>query len=526
MRFSKTVSICITVFLMVSVSSVVSKTAVKHGADINKLKISEQIGAPIIAPEIYGHFSEHLGRCIYGGIWVGEDSDIPNVKGIRKDVLDALRNLNVPVLRWPGGCFADEYHWKDGIGPKDQRPEIVNTHWGMVTEDNSFGTHEFMRLCELLDCEAYIAGNVGSGTPEEMMDWVEYLTFAGKSEMANLRRKNGREEPWDVKYFGVGNENWGCGGNMTPEYYSDIYKRYQTYVKNYPGSRVKKIACGPNSWDTHWMEVLMRNCRGKMDAISLHYYIMTGGWGNKGSAVDFEEKDWFKLMDNALKVRDLLAAHIEIMDKYDPDKSIGLYVDEWGTWWNRQPGSKPGFLYQQNTIRDAVSAGIFLNEFNKHAKRVKMANIAQTVNVLQAMILTKQEKMILTPTYHVFEMYKHHQGAELVNSSLQARSYSLGGENLPALNVSASKTDNGIYVTICNINHQSGEKISIEVEGRDIADVSGRTLTANKINSHNTFSSPGNVQPTALNDVQIKGNTLSLELPAKSVSAFTVKQKN
>ncbi|WP_118084559.1 alpha-N-arabinofuranosidase [Sedimentisphaera cyanobacteriorum] len=479
----------------------------------------------VIAPEIYGHFAEHLGRCIYGGIWVGEESDIPNVKGIPKDVLEALRQLNIPVLRWPGGCFADEYHWKDGIGPKDQRPEIVNTHWGMVTEDNSFGTHEFMRLCELLDCEAYIAGNVGSGTPEEMMDWVEYLTFAGKSEMANLRRQNGRKEPWDVKYFGVGNENWGCGGNMTPEYYSDVYKRYQTYVKNYPGSRVKKIACGPNSWDTRWMEVLMRNCRGKMDAISLHYYIMTGGWGDKGSATEFGENDWFTLMDNALKVRDLLAAHIKIMDKYDPDNKVELYVDEWGAWWNRQPGSKPGFLYQQNTVRDAVSAGIFLNEFNRHCERVKMANIAQTVNVLQAMILTKGEQMILTPTYHVFEMFKHHQGGELMDTRLQTSAYGLDGKKLPALNVSASKTEDGIYITVCNLNHNSEEKVSIEIEGGDISDVSGRTLTADKINSCNTFRSPENVKPSPLEAEKVRGRTLTLELPSKSVSAFVVKQE-
>ncbi|MCI0499402.1 MAG: hypothetical protein L0Y36_06955, partial [Planctomycetales bacterium] len=377
-----------------------SKTTIQDTEGVNRLTIFAGQEKDTIAPEIYGHFSEHLGRCIYDGIWVGPQSDIPNVRGIRKDVLEALQQLNIPVLRWPGGCFADEYHWKDGIGPREKRPRIVNTHWGMVVEDNSFGTHEFMNLCELLGCEAYIAGNVGSSTPEELMDWVEYLTFDGDSEMANLRKQNGREKPWKIKYIGVGNENWGCGGNMTPEYYSDVFKRYQTFVKNYPGSRVIRVACGPNGNDTRWMDVMMQ--RAHPEGIGVHYYVMAGSWGNKGSATQFDEDEWFSLMDKTVQIQNVLRDQIAVMDKHDNRKRTQLYVDEWGTWWNQEPGSKPGFLYQQNTLRDAVSAGIYLNEFNNHCDRVKMANIAQTVNVLQAMILTDGAKMLLTPTYYVY----------------------------------------------------------------------------------------------------------------------------
>jgi len=296
---------------------------------VNQLIIHVDQGKDVIAPEIYGHFAEHLGRCIYEGFWVGQDSSIPNVRGIRKDVVQALRELNIPVLRWPGGCFADEYHWKEGIGPRDQRPSMVNTHWGMVTETNAFGTHEFLDLCQQFGCEAYIAGNVGSGTVEEMQDWVEYMTFNGDSEMANLRRANGRDEPWQVKYFGVGNENWGCGGNMTAEYYADLYNRFQTYVRTYSGNKILKVACGPGSVNYHWIKVIMQRCRDRMDAISLHHYVRgTGNWTEKGSATQFDEKEWFALMKNTLFIYELLQKNIEIMDRYDPRKRVNLFVDE------------------------------------------------------------------------------------------------------------------------------------------------------------------------------------------------------
>jgi len=512
--FSCTVLLCIS-----NAKTIISETSL----DVQEIVVDVDQARNTINPEIYGHFAEHLGRCIYDGIWVGGNSDIPNIRGMRKDVLEALKQINIPVLRWPGGCFADEYHWKDGIGPKEKRPKIVNTHWGMVVEDNSFGTHEFLDLCELLDCEVYIAGNVGSGTPEEMMEWVEYMTFDGDSEMANLRKLNGREKPWKIKYFGVGNENWGCGGNMTPEYYADLYKRFSTYVKNYPGSRIIKVACGPGDWNTHWMEVVLRRAARRMDAISLHYYVFTGNWRNKGSATNFNENDWFKLMKKTLDVNRLLDTHIKIMDKYDREKRIGLYVDEWGTWWNPELEKEGGVLYQQNTLRDAVSAGIYLNAFNNHCNRVKMANIAQTVNVLQAMVLTKGKQMILTPTYHVFEMYKVHQGAKMIPIDLTCEAYVSKEEKLSSLDVSASKTESGkVNITICNLNHIKPAEIVCELKNYTPKSVKGRTLTAEKINAHNTFDDPYTVKPEKLSGLEIKEQKVFVTLPAKSVNVIEI----
>lgn len=514
-------------FLVLPISFGFGATTIQDSEGVSKLIVHAGQGKETISPDIYGHFAEHLGRCVYEGFWVGEDSDIPNIRGIRTDVVEALKKLNIPVLRWPGGCFADEYHWKDGIGPRDQRPKMVNTHWGMVTETNAFGTHEFLDLCEMLGCEAYIAGNVGSGTPEEMQDWVEYMTFDGDSEMANLRRKNGRDKPWKIKYFGVGNENWGCGGNMTPEYYSDVYKRYATYVRNYPGSRITRVACGPNGGDMNWAESIMKNIGGRMDAYGQHYYVRgQGSWGNnqKGSATNFDEKEWFYLMKNSLDVEDIIQRNKEIMNRYDRRGRVDLYIDEWGTWWDEEPGTKGGFLYQQNTLRDAVSAGIFLNTFNNHCDRVKMCNIAQINNVLQAMILTKGKEMIVTPTYHVFEMYKVHQGATMLPVDLTCNGYKTDNYKLPALNVSSSKAGNGtIYITICNLDPQSPAELECKLDGAQAKSVTGRVLTAEAMNVHNTFEKPNTIQPVALKNIELKEGTIQVTLPSKSVVLLEVK---
>jgi len=480
--------------------------------------------AGTINKDIYGHFSEHLGRCVYEGFWVGEDSAIPNTRGIRNDVVEALRKIKIPVLRWPGGCFADEYHWKEGIGPRDKRPSMINTHWGMVTETNVFGTHEFLDLCEQLGCDAYVAGNVGSGTVEEMQDWVEYMTFDGDSEMANLRRANGRDKPWRVKYFGVGNENWGCGGNMTPEYYADLYNRFQTYVRSYSGNRIVKVACGPGSENYHWMNVVAERTRRRTDAISLHHYVRgTGNWTRKGSATTFDETEWFALMKNTLTIYPLLKGNIEILDRVDPRGRLGLFVDEWGTWWDAEPGTNPGFLYQQNTLRDAVSAGIFLNAFNKHCKRVRMANIAQTNNVLQAMILTKGKQMIVTPTYHVFEMFKVHHDATLLPIDLQCKNYQFKNETIPALDFSASKDGSGkIHISICNLDPKNPAPVSCMIEEMNPKNVSGRVLTADAMNAHNTFDNPQSVKPIVFEDFRLEDNILKAILPAKSVTVLEI----
>lgn len=490
----------------------------------NRLILNADIERGKISKHIYGHFSEHLGRCIYEGIWVGEDSPIPNINGIRKDVLEALKRIQIPVLRWPGGCFADEYHWKDGVGPRDQRKMMVNTHWGGVTENNHFGTHEFMMLCELLECEPYICGNVGSGTVQEMSEWVEYMTFDGDSPMSRWRAENGRKEPWKLKYFGVGNENWGCGGNMRAEYYADEYRRYQTYVRNYGSNRIYRIACGPNVDDYHWMEVMMRQAGGFMDGISLHYYTVPGEWSNKGSATQFNEQDWFTTLKKTLYMDTLIRNHSAIMDRYDPEKRVGLIVDEWGTWYDVEPGTNPGFLYQQNTLRDALVAGINLNIFNNHNDRVHMANIAQTINVLQAVILTEGEKMILTPTYHVFDMYKVHQDATRIDVYLESEEYVMEDEKLPKLSVSASKdAQDRINITLCNLDHENGAEVPVDLRGiSSVKNVTGTVLTADKIQAHNTFEDPEVVKPVSFEDFKLNEQGLNVSMPAKSVVLLTI----
>jgi len=492
-------------------------TVRENSQEVNTLVIHTDQGKHTIAPEIYGHFSEHLGRCVYDGLWVGPDSEVPNIRGLRKDIIEALKKIQIPVLRWPGGCFADEYHWKDGVG---QRVPMLNNHWGRVIDDSSFGTHEFLDLCDLLGCKAYIAGNVGSGTVEEMQDWVEYMTCDEATEMVLMRKKNGRAKPWKIRYFGVGNENWGCGGNMTAQYYSDVYNRFQTYVRDYSGNDITKIACGPSGADYGWMETLMKNSARFMDAISVHYYVRA----RNGSATQFDAFDWFDLMKNTLRIKEIIEKHSAIMDKYDPEKRIGLYVDEWGTWWDVEPGTNRAFLYQQNTLRDAVSAGIFLNEFNKHCERVRMANIAQTVNVLQAMILTKGEKMVLTPTYHVFEMYNVHHGSTLIESDLDCNTCQNKDIEIDSLNASVSRDKSGrIHITVCNLDPEESAELECELEGFKPKEAAGRTLTHSKMNVHNTFAGPAAVKPGPLKGVRISGGKVLATLPAKSVTVITLK---
>ena len=491
-----------------------------------KIVVHVSQGKQIINKDIYGHFAEHLGNCIYGGIWVGENSPIPNTRGIRNDIVQALKNLNIPNLRWPGGCFADTYHWKDGIGPREKRPTIVNVHWGGVTEDNSFGTHEFMDLCSQLGCEPYISGNVGSGSVQETAEWIEYLTFDGKSPMADLRKKNGHEKPWKVKFFGIGNEAWGCGGDMTPDYYANEFRRYSSYTRNFGENKLYKIASGADATrpDRHleWTETLLKNIPSRLiNGISLHYY--TVDWNNKSDAVDFTEKDYFKFIKKAIDIESIIKLHSAVMDKYDPSKKIGLMVDEWGGWWNVEKGTNPGFLYQQNTMRDAMIAAVSLNILNNNAERVQMANIAQVINVLQSVILTKNEKMVLTPTYHIFEMYKVHQGATLLPLDIQSPEYIMDGENIAAISSSASKDKNGkINITIANIDHSKAVGIKANIDGIKVSKVSGRVLTAGQINAHNSFDNPENVKPAVFKDMKLEKGNLNIYLPAKSVVVITL----
>jgi len=478
-----------------------------------------------IPAEIYGQFSEHLGRCIYGGLWVGEDSSVPNVNGYRKDVFDALKALKVPVMRWPGGCFADDYHWMDGIGPRENRAYISNNNWGGTLEDNSFGTHEFLNLCEMLDIEPYISGNVGSGSVEEMAKWVEYMTSDANSTMANLRRTNGREEPWKVKYFGIGNEAWGCGGSMTPEYYSDLFRRYGTYLRNYGDNRLYKIASGASDYDYNWTEVLMKNLvRKGMSGLSLHYYTVIK-WGDKGSATNFTDKEYYNILSKAIEIEDVLQKHIDVMDKYDPEGHVALLLDEWGTWYDVEPGTNPGHLYQQNTMRDAMVAALSFDIFHKYTRRLKMANIAQVVNVLQSMILTNETSMVLTPTYHVFEMYNVHQNAEYIATDcLTAKTSCDRKISVPEVDATVSRKDGVMNVSLVNTDISKAHTVRLEFDNLSSGKVSSaRVLTSGNARDYNDFGTPDKVKPQTFKDYKVTKSGIEVTLPPCSVVSMAVK---
>ena len=479
-----------------------------------------------ISKHIYGHFAEHLGHCIYGGFYVGENNTkVPNTNGVRNDVVDALKKLKIPNLRWPGGCFADTYHWKDGIGPKDKRPTMVNQWWGGVTEDNSFGTHDFLNMCELIGTEPYLAANVGSGTVQEFTDWIQYVNFDGISPMSKLRQQNGREKAWNVKFWGVGNEAWGCGGNMRPEHYANVYRQYATFMTDWSNSsKVFRIASGASDGDYNWTEVLMRDIPHNMlNGVALHHYSIID-WGKKGPAVEFSEEQYFTIMKSALLMEELVTRHSTIMDKYDPKKKVALVVDEWGGWYDVEKGTNPGFLYQQNTLRDAMIAGTTLNIFNNHADRIRVANLAQTINVLQAVILTNEEKMILTPTYHVMEMYNVHQDATLLPVSVKSRDFTFGTEKLPSISVSASIDKNGVtHVSLVNIDPKQAQDIAVEFFGSTYKNVTGRILTSSKLQDHNTFETPDKVKPASFSGASLKGSTLNAKLPPFSVVVLELK---
>ncbi len=489
------------------------------------ISLEEKTSGTIISRHIYGHFAEHLGACIYGGFYVGEKgSSIPNKNGIRLDVVDALKKLKIPNLRWPGGCFADTYHWKDGIGPKAKRPKLVNVWWGGITEDNSFGTHDFLNMCEMLGTEPYLAANIGSGTVQELIDWVQYVNFDGESPMSTLRRANGRDKAWKVKFWGVGNEAWGCGGNMRPEYYADLYRKYATFMTGWSGGGVFRIASGANSGDYNWTEVLMKNIPLNMvSGLALHHYSVID-WNKKGSATAFSEQEYFTTMKRALHMEELVNKHSAIMDKYDPQKKVALVVDEWGGWYDVQPGTNPGFLYQQNTMRDAMIAGVTLNIFNNHADRIRMANLAQTINVLQAVLLTEKEKLVLTPTYHVMEMYNVHQDAKLIPLKLASPEYTLGNESLQAISAAASIDSLGrTHLSLVNIDASKTCDVKIDLPGNKYSQVTGRILQSAKLQDHNTFESPNTIIPRPFNNASLNGNTITVKLPPFSVVVLQLK---
>ena len=505
----------------------VSLLSVKIISAQNTIVLNADKGKDTINKNIYGHFAEHLGHCIYGGFYIGDSNKtIPHKEGVRLDVIDALKKLKVPVLRWPGGCFADTYHWKDGVGPKKERPSMLNVWWGNVKEDNSFGTNEFLNMCELLGAEPYLSGNVGSGTPQELSDWIKYTTHPnGSSPMTDYRQKNGRPNPWKVRFWGLGNEAWGCGGNMKVEYYANIYRQYATFMTDWNNSdRIYRIASGASDDDYHWTEVLMKELpAGMFDALGLHHYSVIN-WSKKGSATAFSEEEYFTTMKRALQMEELVTRHSAIMDKYDPQKKKHLAVDEWGGWYDVEPGTNGAFLFQQNTMRDAVLAGATLNIFNNHCDRVKMANLAQIINVLQAVILTKEEKLVLTPTYHVMEMYNVHQDAMMLPVEVTSNKYILGKDTLTAVWTSASKDKNGLtHISLVNVDAKKAQSVSININGANYKTVSGRILTSDKLQNYNSFENPNRIVPAAFNGAKLNGSNLNLNIPPYSVVVLELK---
>jgi alpha-L-arabinofuranosidase len=505
--------------LLLGAAAIISGPAVAAEAVKVSVTIRADQPGPTINPNVYGQFAEHLGAGIYEGVWVGEKSNIPNTNGYRNDVIQALKNLKVPVVRWPGGCFADEYHWRDGIGERSKRPVKVNTHWGGVPESNEFGTHEFMAFAEMIGTKVYISGNVGSGSPQEMADWMEYMTSNTVSTLANERRKNGRDQPWDVHYFGIGNETWGCGGNMRPEFYADLFRQYATYVKAPRGKRPKIIASGGHGESTRWVEVLTTMVEGDIDGISHHYYTLPlGKWENKGNSVGFPEQEWIGTFKQTMRVDDFIVNNVKVLDKNDPKGKIGFYVDEWGTWYSPEPGREPGFLWQHNTLRDALVAALNFNIFHKHARRVHMTNIAQMVNVLQAMILTEGPKMTLTPTYHAFHMYIPFQGATFLPTEIDTPNYSLGEHTVPAVSVTAARdTDGRLQLALVNLDPNREAVVSTKLTGASATAAQGRVLTARTMDARNTVDAPEAVTPVKIS-AKREGSTLVLRLPPKSVA--------
>jgi len=492
----------------------------------NKVVLDLSKAKDTINKNIYGHFAEHLGNCIYGGFYVGENKSIPNRNGIRLDILEALKKLKVPVLRWPGGCFADTYHWKDAIGPKSKRKPIENFTWGGVRENNAFGTHEFLDMCEWLGAEPYLAVNMGGGTVQEAVDWVQYVNHPnGSSYLTDLRQQNGRSKPWNVKYWGVGNESWDCGGHMTADYYVNEFRKYATMMTSYSNTEgLFRIAVGPGTEDYNWTETVMSKTPAKrIDGLSVHHYSVIN-WSAKGSATDFSEEQYFKTMSEAWRMERFLTKNSEVMDKYDPMKKVALIVDEWGGWYNVEPGSNPAFLYQQNTMRDAMIAGLSLNIFHNHCDRVRMANLAQTINVLQAVILTSKEKMILTPTYHVMEMYNVHQDALMIPVTVASSDYVLGDKKLTAVSASASKDKNGlVHISLVNIDATKEQAINISLGDIKATAVTGRLLHSQKMQDYNSFTETGKIKPVSFQGASLSGGELRLQLPACSVVVLELK---
>ncbi len=471
-----------------------------------EIRTAEEIGR--IRPELHGQFAEHLGSCIYGGLWLGKD--------YRRQAVDYLRALEIPVLRWPGGCFADDYHWRDGIGPAAKRPKSVNLHWGKYVEDNSFGTHEFIRLCRLIRTEPYLAGNVGTGTPQELRDWMEYCNHPAGSSLSDERAANGSPEPFGVRYWGVGNENWGCGGQMTPEEYAAHYRRFSTFLRGFGDARPFLIACGPSrndlDWSRRFLDAMGRRL-GQIQGFAMHFYSRGRDYATQFTVDAMQEQ-----LSSFAGLEKAILDQRALLDKYDPKRNVGLMVDEWGVWDRMVPEEEKryGRLWQQITMRSAVAAALGLNVFHRQADKLIMGNLAQMVNVLHALLLTEGDRTVRTSTYYVWELMKPHRGKTAVRVE--------NPDTAPlGLSVSASRQEKELVLTFVNPKHDAAVTVNCTLAGSTAAGGSARILHHQDLNACNTFDQPDRIVPRP-HPVSATGSAIRLELPPLSVATVLVRR--
>jgi alpha-N-arabinofuranosidase len=498
------------------------------------LSVSEP--GPVISPHVYGHFIEHLGGVIYDGIWVGRDSKIANVDGIRKRFVDDMKRLGAPNLRWPGGCFADGYHWRDGVGAAERRPRTYN-FWEArmpkgerATETNQFGIHEFMRLCRLVGAEPYVAANVGSSTPQEFHDWVLYCNAPrGTVSLADERARNGAREPFAVRYWGVGNESWGCGGDMTGGEYATEYRRFVTQFPVYTEPYL--VAAGPRghsadrdlAWTEGFFQGLQGGRRARVDGFALHYYTDFRQTAEDGA--HFDANGWYAVLHKGALLEGILDDHWRVMGKYDPEHHTKFVVDEWGNWYRGGTELGPAYILSQTiTLRDALHAAMTFDIFNRHAEKIEMANVAQTINCLHSLFAAVGDKYARTPAYYTFEMYRPHMGARLVPMQIEVKELAVpvlsGTERLPGLSGSASIRDRRLAVTLTNPSHADGVSAVVRIGGGGrVSEGQGVVLTHEDMTATNTFDDPDNVTPTAL-PVNVISDAAHVTVPPRAVVAL------